>query len=177
MKSSTQPSRQALADLHGSTYRWALACCDFDEDRAQEVMQMAYLEILAERATFDGRSTLKTWLFAVVRHTALRLATGLRRARANEDRLARLDSDAADTEDCLHGLEHSQTRHAILEALQRLSPQQRQLVELIYYHDMTVAEAAAVMGVGIGTARQHFHRAKRALAKALWPLKEALGDT
>jgi len=177
MKPPPHPSRQALAELHESAYRWALACCGFEEDRAREVMQMAYLEILAQRAVFDGRSTLKTWLFGVVRNTALRLAAGARRARALEDRLA-ADTTAEDDghDACAQALERRQARRAILAALESLSPQQRQVIELVVYHGLTLAEAATVMGVALGSARQHYHRAKRALAGALWPLKEALGD-
>jgi RNA polymerase sigma-70 factor (ECF subfamily) len=176
MSETPQPSPQALADLHDSAYRWALACCDFEEDLAREVMQMVYLEILRRRAVFDGASSLKTWLFAVVRRTSLRLATSLGRSGALQERLARLAVDAEHPDDCELGLARSQTRCAVAGALERLSPQQRQLVELVYYHDLSLADAATVMRVQVGTARQHFHRAKQALARELQPMKEALGD-
>lgn len=136
---------------------------------------MVYLEILMGRAVFDGRSSLKTWLFAVVRNTALRLGAAARRARTTAE--PRADPAAANGTDlCAHALNQHETRKAVLGALEILPPQQRQVVELVYYHDLTVAEAAAAMGIGVGSARQHFHRAKRALAAALWPQREALGD-
>lgn len=175
MKSPPEPSRQALADLHDSAYRWALTCTGFDEEHAHEVLQMVYLEILGGRAVYEGRSSLKTWLFAVIRNTALRLAATARRARALEDRLADAAEDAA-ADACAHELSRRQTRQAILSALETLSPQQRQIIELTYYHELTVAEAARVMGITLGSARQHFHRAKRTLTDALWPMREALGD-
>jgi DNA-directed RNA polymerase specialized sigma24 family protein len=34
-------------------------------------LQIAYLKILEGKARFDGRSSLKTWLFAIIRRTAL----------------------------------------------------------------------------------------------------------
>lgn len=174
MTQTPPPSRQALAALHDSAYRWALVCCGYREDWAREVMQMAYLEILAGRARFDGRANLKTWLFAVVRNTARRFAARERRRLAIQERLAgdsahEVNGDAAGT------IGREQARTAISAALAALSPRQRQIVELVYYHELSVAEAAEVMNVGIGSARRHFHRAKRTLAAALGPVREVLG--
>ena len=176
MKSPPELSRQALADLHDSAYRWALTCSGFDAESAREVLQMVYVEILTGRAVYDGRSSLKTWLFAVVRNTTLRLAEGARRTRVLEDRLAATVGEDDGVDACARDLGHHQTRQAILSALETLSPQQRQVIELTCYHELTVAEAARVMGISLGSARQHFHRAKRSLAEALWPIKEALSD-
>ena len=175
MNGTLQPSPEALAGLHDSAYRWALACCAFDQERAREVLQMTYAEILSGRARFDGRSTDKTWLFAVVRRTAWREAAGSRRSAALRDRFERLGPRAA-VADAADSLARQDTRDAVRVALGTLPPRQRQLVELVYYHDLSLTEAARVLGIGVGSARQHFHRAKRALAGALAPLQEALGD-
>ena len=164
-----QPSRRVLAALHDSAYRWALTCCGFDEDQAREVMQMVYVEVLSGRAVFGGRSSVKTWLFAVVRRTTLRLAARSRRPVPPAQVVEATDDDA-----CANGVGRTETRALVREALTRLSPRQRQVVELVYYHELTLAEAAAVLGTRLGTARQHFHRAKRTLAQNLEPVREHL---
>lgn len=61
---------EQLEQLHPASFAWALACCDRDRDAAQEVVQDVYVKVLEGKARFDGRSTLKTWLFAVIRKTA-----------------------------------------------------------------------------------------------------------
>ncbi|HEX7038377.1 MAG TPA: RNA polymerase sigma factor [Pseudomonadales bacterium] len=182
MTQTPQPSRQALAALHDSAFRWALVCCGQREDWAREVMQMAYLEILTGRARFDGRSTLKTWLFAVVRNTARRHAARDRRLLTLKERLAggaawHVNGEATEENgDAAEAIGREQTRRAIAAALRTLSARQRQIVELVYYHELSLAEAAAVMNVGLGSARRHFHRAKRTLAAALVPVREVLND-
>ena len=45
-------------------------------DAAEEVLQDVYWKVLEGRARYDGRSTLKTWLFGVVRLTARELRRG-----------------------------------------------------------------------------------------------------
>src|SRR2546425_11262305 len=67
-----------LDRLHPAAFGWALACCVGDRAAAEDALQTSYLKILDGRARFDGRSSFRTWLFAVVRYTA----AGLRRRAA-----------------------------------------------------------------------------------------------
>ena len=59
-----------LEELHPASAGWALSCCRWDREEAEEVLQMTYLKILDGRARFDDRSSFKTWLFGVIRRTA-----------------------------------------------------------------------------------------------------------
>ena len=61
---------QELAALHPASFGWALACSGRDADLAEEVLQDVYFKVLDGRARFDRRSSLKTWLFGVIRMTA-----------------------------------------------------------------------------------------------------------
>lgn len=56
---------------------------------------------------------------------------------------------------------------ALWRAVQDLPRRQRDIVELIFCRDMTIEEAARVMGVTTGTGRVHYDRAKKALKTKL----------
>ena len=56
-----------LEALHRASFGWALGCCRWDHEEAADVLQAVYLKVLEGKARFDGRSSLKTWLFATIR--------------------------------------------------------------------------------------------------------------
>jgi RNA polymerase sigma-70 factor (ECF subfamily) len=152
-----------LAELHPASFAWALACCGFERQEAEDVLQTTYEKILDGRARFDGRSSLKTWLFAVVRHTAADLrrrrlvaSLGLERLFASLVR-AEPDEPAVGSEE----------RAKVRAALARLSRRQREVLDLVFYHDFTVEEAARIMNVSVGSARVHYQRGKQRLQEEL----------
>jgi len=155
-----------LEALHPCSFAWALGCCDRDRSDAEEVLQDVYLKIFEGKARFEGRSTLKTWLFAVIRKTA----AGHRRTRWLWERRT-IASDTTHVEDgresSEHQLIHTERSAALLHAIARLARKQRQVIELVFYHDMTIEEAAEVAGTSLGTARVHYHRAKKRLHELL----------
>src|SRR6185369_13178695 len=60
-----------LEKLHQASFGWALSCCRHNHSDAEEVLQMVYLKILQGKAVYRGESKLQTWLFAVIRKTAI----------------------------------------------------------------------------------------------------------
>jgi RNA polymerase sigma-70 factor (ECF subfamily) len=155
-----------IAALHASSFGWAMTCCRRDREEACEVLQESYWKVLSGRAQFEGRSSLRTWLFGVIRMTALEQRRGTTRARLREAPPppdeppasgASPESSAADR----------QRAEALGAALTQLSVQQREVLHLVFYEDLTIAAAADVMGVSLGTARTHYERGKDALARLL----------
>ena len=156
-----------LDRLHAESWGWALACCARDHESAKEALQSSYLRMLSERARFDGRSSVKTWVFGVIRMTA-REEMRRRRAWANQSLDAKAAIDAVDPSPGADALaESSERSEMLISALAAISPRQREVLQLVFYHDMTIEEAARVMNVSLGSARTHYERGKKALAERL----------
>ncbi len=62
---------QALEKWHADSFGWALHCCHGQQTLAEDVLQTAYLKVLEQKAVFKGKSTFRTWLFSVIRFTAI----------------------------------------------------------------------------------------------------------
>lgn len=160
------PSESDLEGLHHASFGWALACCRFDREEAQDVLQTAYLKVLDGRARFDGRSSLKTWLFTVIRRTA----GECRRQRWHSARLLarwveRRPRPATPDPEALAG--GSEVSRRLRGALRELPSRQRALLHLVFYQELTVEEAAAVLGISVGSSRRHYHRGKERLRRRL----------
>lgn len=152
--------RRDIEQLHPASFAWALACCAFRRDEAEDVLQTVYLKLLDGRARYEGRASLRTWLFAVIRNTA---ADRRRQSWVWSLGLDRLWQKRVSPAPGPDGERRVQVRVALLE----LPARQREVLELVFYHDLTVEEAAQVMGVSVGSARVHYDRAKRRLAERL----------
>ena len=155
--------RAALASLHEAASGWALACAGRRSSDATDILQDTYERILSGRARFEGRSTLKTWLFGIIRvvareHARRRVVQWLFPERAAQ---SAVPPSAASPESAAAAAEQ---RRRIAEALAELSPRQREVVHLVFYEDLTLEEAALVMGVSVGSARVHYDRGKREMA-------------
>jgi RNA polymerase sigma-70 factor (ECF subfamily) len=62
---------------------------------------------------------------------------------------------------------HADRSHRTRNALQHLSARQREVLQLVFYHDMTLEEAATIMNVSLGSVRAHYHRGKARMAALL----------
>src|SRR5436190_7067722 len=156
-----------LERLHSASFGWALSCCRRDPSDAEEVLQTVYLKILEGRARFRGESSLKTWLFAVIRKTAAteyrrKLLRTLRLVPEFDEASAIIASDSPAT-----SFEKSEVRAHFQTALRELPRRQREALHLVFYEDLSLREAADVMGVSIGSARQHYERGKKRLRESL----------
>ncbi|HKA88357.1 MAG TPA: RNA polymerase sigma factor [Haliangiales bacterium] len=158
-----QSNERDLAALHPAAFGWALCLCRWDRPEAEDVLQMTYEKILDGRARFDGRASLRTWLYAVIRRTA----ADRRRARFLRALRLRFAPEPAPAPDPARVAEGSERAARVRAALARLSVRQREVLDLVFYHDLTVEEAARVMGVSLGSARRHYDRGKRRLEELL----------
>ncbi len=157
-----------LEKLHGASFGWALSCCRRDRADAEEVLQNVYLKVLEGKAHYRGESSLKTWLFAVIRKTAIteQRKRMLRALKSMAVTGAGPKRNLFAAEPAL-AFEQSEMQQQFQRALERLAARQREVLHLVFYEDLTVREAANVMGVSIGSARQHYERAKKHLRESL----------
>ena len=157
-----------LARHHGASYGWALVCCGGDRTMAEDVLQNAYLKLYDGRAQFAGRSGVRAFLFSVIRRTA----SEERRRRLVRAALSLsvLRGEGAESTEQVAGLTpiiYDETSRQLNAALERLPARQRQVIHLVFYQELTIAAAAEILGISVGSARTHYERGKAQLRVSL----------
>jgi len=147
---------------HPDAFGWALRCARGVREDAEDALHAAYERILDGRARFDGRSSFRTWLFGVVRRTAQeqRRRAWLRVTRLH-DWFTR--SGGVASEERGDAVVEGEARTQLQAALGQLSGRQRDMLHLVFYQELSVQEAATLLGIPVGTARTHYERGKARL--------------
>jgi RNA polymerase sigma-70 factor (sigma-E family) len=132
-----------------------------DQQTAEDIVQDAFLGLYRRWATLVDQAKALSYL----RSCVLNSCRQLHRIRQRKSDFAlEQPVDMLSPEDAaLLG----ETNRAVLNAIRRLPPRQREAVVLRYYLDMTVDQAARTMGVSRGTVKSATFRGLAALARVL----------
>jgi len=113
---------------------------------------------------FEGRSTVSTWIMSIARFKAL----SMRRRRQDVELDEKLVETVADRSSTPEEAVLEMDRSAQLRGcLMQLSPDHREIIDLVYYHDKTIEEVAEIIGVPKNTVKTRMFYARRRLAQLL----------
>ena len=144
---------------------------------AEDVVQEAWLGMLSGLARFEGRSSLRTWMFTILVNRAR--TRGAREARTlprspledGAEEPARTWFSAATPSQWDITPESAVLSKEILlqldQAVSALPPRQRQVVTMREMSGMTAGEVCAALGISAANQRVLLHRARAALRTAL----------
>ena len=130
---------------------------------AEDVTQECFLALFAGAAFDPRQGSLRTYLFGIARHLAMR------RVRI-EERESEEPADAAAPYDTLGDLIGQERSAAVERAVAALPPLQKEALILFEYEDFSLEEIAQVVGVEVGAVKARLHRARETLRRRLAPL-------
>jgi RNA polymerase sigma-70 factor (ECF subfamily) len=142
-------------------YQWLLRIID-DETLAEDLLSEVFLDVWRQAAFFEARSSVSTWLLAVARYKALSARRRAIDAELSEEIVAKAPDTADDPERVLQRKDRAE---ALRHALARLSPEHREIIDLVYYHGMSVKEVAEVVGINEATVKTRMFYARKRLAE------------
>jgi len=151
-----------FARHHARIYRFVLRLLG-SEALAEDVTSEVFLDVWRQAHRFEARSAVTTWLLAIARYKAL--AELRRRPEPPSDAGSMDASDPADNPEATFAIKH---RGEILRnCLTRLSPRHREIIDLVYYHEKSVQEAANILGVPGNTVKTRMFHARKKLSELL----------
>jgi RNA polymerase sigma-70 factor (ECF subfamily) len=152
-----------FARHHVRVYRFVLRLVR-DQAGAEDLISEVFLDVWRQAGKFEGRSAVSTWLLAIARFKAL---SALRRRTDVEldDETAEAIEDTSDTPEVT--LEKKDKSAVIRKCLEKLSAEHREIIDLVYYHEKSVEEVAAIVGIPENTVKTRMFYARKKLADLL----------
>ena len=155
--------RQLVEAYQTPAYRRAARMCG--PDSAEDVTQEAFLAAWRALPEFRGDCRFSTWLYRLVSNAAIDC---LRREKKHRDTGDVDDLELPDGGPSLQEqAERSDTRDAVRRALDRLSPEHRQVLLLRFMQELDYGEIARALNVSEGTVKSRINRAKSKLREVL----------
>lgn len=143
----------ALYDRYGAaTFGLALKICN-NRALAEDVVQEAFLSIWQRAGRFDPeRGSASAYLFAAVHNKAVDAVRHEESLRRREEGVGDLPSQTRGDE-VVEAAWMAVRRTEVRSAVSRLSPVQREAMELAYFEGLTYSEVADKLGIPLGTAK------------------------
>ena len=129
-----------------------------------DLVNQVFLDVWRSASRFENRARVATWLFSIARFKAI----STWRERTHED-IDQADALAVvDTEDTPDmALDRGETKGILRACIDRLSPAHREIIELLYYRDKSVAEVSGMIGIPQATVKSRIFYARKHLARIL----------
>src|ERR1700716_4721611 len=135
-----------------------------DTTTAEDLVSQVFLDVWRTAGQFEGRAQVSTWLLSIARFKALTALRQRRHEDIDQDEVLEI-ADEADTPEA--SLDRSNTSAILRACVAKLSPAHREIINLVYYHEKSVEEVGAIIGVPQSTVKTRMFYARKQLADLL----------
>ena len=129
----------------------------------EEVLDDVMMVVWQTAGSFRGTSKLSTWVFAIAYRKALKARSRWPDPVEEDERDTQVSNDPAPDAE----LERSRVRSALVTAMGELSPEQRAVVDLTYFHGLGYRDIAEILSCPVDTVKTRMFHARRRLKQAL----------
>jgi RNA polymerase sigma factor (sigma-70 family) len=164
MAAGHAPALDELYARHGSAIFSFLMARTGDRPLAEEVVQDVMLAAWQGASGFRGESKVLTWLLTIARNRVINAQR--RRDLPLVPYNDALDSPTDDTGPLEKVVKQAEQR-AVRELLDKLPAHQREVLILVFYHQLSEVEVAEVLDIAVGTVKSRLFRGKEALRRGL----------
>ena len=135
-----------------------------NEATAEDLISEVFLDVWRQAGKFEGRSAVSTWMLGIARFKALSVLRKRPEEELDEETAERIEDQSDDPETALA----KKDKGAVLrECLSALSAEHREIIDLVYYHEKSVEEVAAIVGIPEATVKTRMFYARKKLAELL----------
>jgi RNA polymerase sigma-70 factor (ECF subfamily) len=148
---------------HVKVFRFVLRLVR-NEATAEDLISEVFLDVWRQAGKFEGRSAATTWILAIARFKALSALRKRPEQELDEEMAEAIPDHSDDPETATAKKDKSE---ALRRCLQGLSAEHREIVDLVYYHEKSVEEVAAIVGFPEATVKTRMFYARKKLSELL----------
>ena len=127
---------------------------------AEELTNEVFLEVWRGAGNFQGRSAVSTWILSIAHKRALNVLRKRRELSWDEDDAVQIPDQRDDPEVASQKAGKSALLRKCADAL---APLHREIIDLVYYHEMSIREASDILDVPEGTVKARLFNARKKL--------------
>jgi RNA polymerase sigma-70 factor (ECF subfamily) len=135
-----------------------------DYEEAYDVVQEVFIRAMRETRLFQPEFRIKAWLFRVTSNLCFNLVRDRKRRGAILETFPQPDRAKPDQ---VERVFKGERREEVLEAIDQMTRDHKEILLLRYYDDLSYAEIAAVLDVKLGTVMSRLSRARGRLMATL----------
>lgn len=136
-----------------------------DSHTAEDIFQDVFIKVNQKLSTFEGNSSIKTWIIRITINACKDYLKSAWNRRVVPMMEYQEDAIISDTD--YKEVENKDTNNLIKQTVLSLPAKYKDVVLCVYFNDMTVAEAAAVLNIAEGTVKSRLSRARQKLKTLL----------
>ena len=152
-----------FARHHVKVYRFVLRLVS-NPTTAEDLISEVFLDVWRQASRFEARSQVSTWLLAIARFKALSALRKRPEEELDDEKAAAIEDTADDPEVTAQKKDKSEV---LRNCLAELSPDHREIIDLVYYHEKSVEEVAEIVGIPEATVKTRMFYARKKLAELL----------
>ncbi|MFB4315049.1 RNA polymerase sigma factor [Actinomadura sp. 21ATH] len=143
-----------------------------DWSAAEDLTSVVFMETWRRRAHVRlSADSLLPWLYGVATNVLHNHRRSLRRHRAALDRVRALPAAVNDAAAAAARLDAEHEMRAVLASIRKLARKDQEVLALCVWEGLGYAEAAAALGVPVGTVRSRLARARERLKQDMEPVR------
>jgi RNA polymerase sigma-70 factor (ECF subfamily) len=135
-----------------------------NEATAEDLISDVFLDVWKQASRFEGRSAVSTWLLSIARFKALSALRRRPEELLDEERAEAIEDEGDDPEVVAQKKDKSE---ALQRCLKELSPEHREVIDLVYYHEKSVEEVATIIGIPEATVKTRMFYARKKMGELL----------
>jgi len=152
-----------FARHHVRVFRFVLRLVR-NETLAEDLISEVFLDVWRQAGKFEARSAVSTWLLAIARFKTLSALRKRGEAELDEEAAAAVE-DTGDNPEV--AMQKKDKGEILRKCLGELSPEHREVIDLVYYHEKGIEEVAEIVGIPENTVKTRMFYAGKRLSELL----------